>query len=218
MVAITIYCDNHETDFCAMAPAPPMDKEGYWGEPTSTLDWCEENYVVTPYIAEFWNTISNAVMIVPALAGAVYSWRIGLEPRFIVLNLALFVVGIGSWLFHMTLKYEMQLLDELPMIYGTAALIYTLHNCASGLKEASLVGAAVPVSYCVTVSIAYITMRKPILHQAFYGALVFLLIYKSIEACKREPKIVPYVVTSFSLYLIGFILWNFENHFCSTVR
>lgn len=29
------------------------DKEGYWGKPTATLDWCEENYAVTPYIAEF---------------------------------------------------------------------------------------------------------------------------------------------------------------------
>ena len=26
---------------------------GFWGEPTSTLDWCEENYVVTKYVAEF---------------------------------------------------------------------------------------------------------------------------------------------------------------------
>ena len=30
---------------CAMAPA--ADREGYWGPTTSTLHWCEENYVVT---------------------------------------------------------------------------------------------------------------------------------------------------------------------------
>jgi hypothetical protein len=33
--------------------APAADREGYWGLPTSTLDWCEENYEVTRYIAEF---------------------------------------------------------------------------------------------------------------------------------------------------------------------
>lgn len=26
---------------------------GYWGSPTATLDWCEENYAVTHFIAEF---------------------------------------------------------------------------------------------------------------------------------------------------------------------
>jgi dihydroceramidase len=30
---------------------------------------------------------------------------------------SLLVVGIGSLLFHMTLRYEMQLMDELPMIW-----------------------------------------------------------------------------------------------------
>lgn len=33
--------------------APAADREGYWGPTTSTLDWCEENYAVTWYIAEF---------------------------------------------------------------------------------------------------------------------------------------------------------------------
>ena len=26
---------------------------GYWGKPTSTLDFCEENYIVNFYMAEF---------------------------------------------------------------------------------------------------------------------------------------------------------------------
>ena len=29
-------------------------------------------------------------------------------------------IGVGSFLFHATLKYEAQLLDELPMIYTSA--------------------------------------------------------------------------------------------------
>ena len=36
--------------------SPPMYRDstsGYWGFPTSTMDWCEENYAVTRYIAEF---------------------------------------------------------------------------------------------------------------------------------------------------------------------
>jgi len=35
--------------------APPEDQPivGYWGKPTSTLDFCEENYIVNFYMAEF---------------------------------------------------------------------------------------------------------------------------------------------------------------------
>ena len=29
------------------------DYPGYWGPPTATLDWCEANYDVTFYVAEF---------------------------------------------------------------------------------------------------------------------------------------------------------------------
>jgi len=36
----------------------------------------------------------------------------------------LFMVGLGSWMFHMTLLYKYQLLDELPMILGSLVFGY----------------------------------------------------------------------------------------------
>lgn len=45
------------------------DKSGYWGPVTSTMDWCESNYVVTEYVAEFYNSISNIGYLTWALMG-----------------------------------------------------------------------------------------------------------------------------------------------------
>ena len=36
-----------------MPPSSPHDIVGIWGKPTSTLDWCEENHIISPLIAEY---------------------------------------------------------------------------------------------------------------------------------------------------------------------
>lgn len=33
-------------------------KLGYWGHATATLDWCEENYAMSPFVAEFCKNIT----------------------------------------------------------------------------------------------------------------------------------------------------------------
>ena len=48
--------------------------------------------------------------------------------RFSILYLCLLLTGIGSWMFHMTLLYEMQLLDELPMVWGSSYMVYSLYK------------------------------------------------------------------------------------------
>ena len=42
------------------------NNEGMWTNVSapSTVDWCEENYIVTPYIAEFWNTVCGLTTII----------------------------------------------------------------------------------------------------------------------------------------------------------
>ena len=99
--------------------------DGYWGDTTATLDWCEKNYEVSCpisssftahkelvasmqvswYIAEFWNTLTNLSMIIPPLWGIHKCLQRGLETRYLVGFFALLLVGIGSTMFHMTLQW-----------------------------------------------------------------------------------------------------------------
>lgn len=96
-------------------------REGYWGAPTGDFDWCEENYPysegIMGYIAEPWNTFSNLAWPPLSLAiGARLHWLNMLDAQAVAgLTLAA-LIGTGSFLFHATLLYEAQLLDELPMI------------------------------------------------------------------------------------------------------
>ena len=91
---------------------------GYWSPSTSSIDWCERNYVVTQYIAEFWNCVSSFAMCV---LGALLFFR-GLynkiETRFLLSSLGFVVVGLGSAYFHGTLTHLGQMADELPMVYS----------------------------------------------------------------------------------------------------
>ncbi|KAJ9103887.1 hypothetical protein QFC21_002350 [Naganishia friedmannii] len=91
--------------------------EGFWGAHTASIDWCEDNYTTSRYIAEFFNTISN----VPFIAIGFYGWwramQTGLPQKYALPLLGLSAIGAGSFGFHMTLRWDWQLMDELPMIY-----------------------------------------------------------------------------------------------------
>ncbi|KAG0364760.1 ceramidase [Gamsiella multidivaricata] len=138
------------------------NSDGYWGPPTSSIDWCEENYVVSYYIAEFFNSFSSFAMI---LLGEAACYSIGrlqssmassgttsssggssshttpgvAAPSLFRFKLAfrtITVVGIGSFLFHATLLHHMQMLDELPMLYSVLALFFCLIESRFGPQPA----------------------------------------------------------------------------------
>ena len=64
---------------------PPFDfdpvNDGYWGDTTSSLDWCEDNYAVSWYIAEWYNSVTNLAMVIPACYGLWHCWTHSLELR-----------------------------------------------------------------------------------------------------------------------------------------
>lgn len=102
--------------------------EGFWSTfgAAASVDWCEPNYVVTPYIAEFWNTLSSLGIAAFGVAGVVHCARAGrrVEPRFWGSFVALAVIGLGSAGFHGTLLKYPQATDELPMVWASLLFVY----------------------------------------------------------------------------------------------
>ena len=39
------------------------------GKPTAAIDWCEINYEVSPYVVEWWNTLSSMNLWLAGLIG-----------------------------------------------------------------------------------------------------------------------------------------------------
>ncbi|CAM4341586.1 unnamed protein product [Lepidochelys olivacea] len=199
--------------------APAADRAGYWGAPTSTLEWCEENYAVSSYVAEFWNTVSNLIFILPPIYGAIQTYKDGLEKRYLAAFFCLTAVGLGSWCFHMTLKYEMQLLDELPMIYSCCVFVYCLYECFKQKNSVNYPLLFVLITFSVIVSMIYLNLKEPVFHQIVYGALVSIIVLRSVYIVLWVyPWLRGLGYTSLSVFLMGFFFWNVDNIFCDKLR
>lgn len=78
----------------------------------SNVEWCEDKYVITPYIAEFWNTLTGIPYMYMAIVG-VLTARTRFERA---LWTEVFFIGFGTSMFHGTLTLGGQLVDEIAII------------------------------------------------------------------------------------------------------
>ncbi|KAJ3100955.1 Alkaline ceramidase 3 [Phlyctochytrium bullatum] len=203
----------------------PAGLKGHWGKPTSTLDWCEENYIVSYYIAEFWNSLSNAFYTNLAVLGLFLCYKIGAETRAYLAFLSLFVVGVGSFLFHATLLFETQMMDELPMIYCGCILVYNITLTFPSKLSEKVVG-LVLASYGLLVTVLYLYIQNPVFHQVCYALLVSIMVFQPWSQIQHLGKTLPndasrlrtLYIFSLATYMGGFAIWNFENLNCDALR
>jgi len=98
----------------------------------STIDWCELNYIESEYIAEYWNSITGVFLIMSGILfnkfnkDLILQNNISIQDHFKKIYILLILVGVGTILFHSTLLYPFQLLDEIPMILLTSEYIKIL--------------------------------------------------------------------------------------------
>ena len=92
---------------------------------------------------------------------ACYTTKISCIFRFHLCFASLFVVGIGSWMFHMTLQYEMQMLDELPMVWGGLTILYCMCVVQSRKEDEKLACYMTTIASIFT--IAHLYLKIPML-------------------------------------------------------
>lgn len=199
--------------------------DSYWGAATATLDWCEENYVITRYIAEFYNSISNAGMLALGAYGAYRSWKLGLDWRYVVGFLSIAVVGMGSFSYHATLLSQAQLFDELPMLWASGTYAYITSPVKWRRDEATRFKLAATVTALIAgSSVFYVWNRNPLFFESCFGVFVSIVTFRCIQMSRAKAdfpgaKNARRLLKIGSLgFFFGFGLWVFENTFCDVLR
>ncbi|KAK8083017.1 alkaline phytoceramidase, partial [Apiospora saccharicola] len=215
--------------------------KGWWGEKTVTLNFCEEDYVMNHYVAEVCNTVTNALFIWLGYRGIRDCIKYSHPWIFFVAFMGYSVVGVGSTFFHATLKYPMQLVDELAMIYTTCFMCYATFSYGRSKGISAVLGVALAgLSYYITER--YYRTKDPQFHQDAYGILTAIVVFSNMYIIekqvrpalkarqeKRNPnpaiqsadatvnEMWVMVITGLTIFLGGFLAWNLDNIYCQTI-
>lgn len=188
----------------------------FWGPVTSKYDWCEKNYAYSPYIAEFYNTISNFPGIVLAFIGLINALRQRFEKRFSVLHISNMILAIGSVLYHAKLQHVQQQYDETPMVWEMLLYIYILYSPDWHYRS------TIPTFLCLygaIFALIHSQFHLGILFKFHYVALCLLCIprmykyYIHTEDMTAKGLAKCYVATLF----LATLFWLFDRLFCSQI-
>eukprot|EP01084_Bolivina_argentea_P314782 545252_1 len=183
--------------------------EGFWGEVTATRDWCENNYAVTYYVAEFWNTTSNIFYYIVFLNIFYYKRKYSkyLSFNYSLLVYSILIVGIFSTLFHGTLLYWPQQFDRIfclyPLIGASQALLDFKRNVISFMLT---------VSHCV-----FSLIWLVILFEFYLAFLTIFTLYKSYSISTdyiHSNCLNHHIVKAFMILLISFAINGLDLFFC----
>lgn len=182
---------------------------GFWGEVTATRDWCEHNYQVTYYIAEFWNTISNLAYIIAFININYYKRRYN---NYLSVNYSLFlygilIVGIFSTLFHGTLLYWPQQFDRIFCLYPLVGASQALLDF-----KREVISILMTFAHCL-----FSLIWLLILYEVYLAGLAIFALYKSYSISNdyiHSKELNNHVIKAFLILLISFAINGLDLFFC----
>lgn len=204
----------------------------------SSINWCEEDYAVYSFIAEFWNSITGVCLCL----SSIYCFYKNKQDNINYLtysNILLFLVGIGTVLFHSTLIYIWQLLDEIPMmlivieytrILSRLTLAFKLNLFRMNHRFMYKLIPVVILSYYIHPKLQVITFQGCLV--IFIGLLLYSFnkINYSLNKFRFNSNVICHsefekydklinLMTKYNkkgLFLMFFslVIWNIDNHYC----
>ncbi|KAG8998272.1 hypothetical protein FRB94_006970 [Tulasnella sp. JGI-2019a] len=203
---------------------PGQKTFGPWGNHTSSLDWCEDNYTHLTFIAEFWNTTSNIPFIMLGIFGVLSTYGLPSRTRYALAHSFIAIIGTGSFIFHGTLLWHAQvILDELPMLWSAAISLYltSVGGAVDGSLKLKMLITAIPIGF----SWLYLCFPHPLLHQVAFAGMQVVSVLQGVRLFESLPSATAeqrrmvsackyHFFVGAGVFLLGFAIWNVDNLFC----
>jgi len=175
----------------------------FWGLPDISISFCEDKYVVSKYIAEYYNTMSALSYIIVGL--------IFYNTKFKNLSRIIILLGLGTALLHGTLRFYGQWFDEISMLILSFFIIKEIRRERFNKRTNNL--------YLLGLILPYFVFERFFC----YFFLVFCSLQIYIYLIARKDLIIYsleyYLIKSYSIILIlSGICWVLDQLFCEYVR
>jgi alkaline ceramidase len=187
---------------------------------SSPVDWCESNYIITPQIAEFYNTFSNILFLVgpPVLIYLFKEYGKLVHPFIHVVWTLLIVVGLSSAYFHATLSLAGQLLDELTILwvfFSTFAVFVPKRYLPKIFKNRRRFYVFM---FFFTLASTFMSFYRPAANAFAMMFLtiptVYLLCHELIQIKEQEKKVYNLGFRTVAVLVIAVICWISDRMFC----
>lgn len=168
----------------------------YWGIRDASVKFCEEPYVHSNYIAEYYNTLSGISYILIALPYV--------KSNIQTIAIPSICLGIGTIFLHMTQRYYGQIMDELAML----TVCYLILNKLNKNKYPKKILPFLMLIYIQNYENFLVFFTK------FVGLMV-LLVYESYHIkIKNKIHRRVFLICMF----IGGLCWGLDQMLCEYVQ
>ncbi|MCL2447764.1 MAG: ceramidase [Polyangiaceae bacterium] len=150
------------------------------------------------------NTTSSLALVAAGLLGFAFHRRV-LERPFLLAYAALVVVGLVSVAFHATLRFELQMMDELPMLWLALVIAFILaqRRHLPGTRAGRRLAMILAAHGLLVTALCAVTR----------GALQFACFQRSSRA--SAPR--RLLAVGFTAYGVAITAWFADLRFCSLV-
>tara|TARA_B100000161_G_C33541055_1_gene410678 strand:- start:1121 stop:1729 length:609 start_codon:yes stop_codon:yes gene_type:complete len=191
------------------------------------MRWCEPKFLYSIYIAEFWNSITSLIFCLIGAYGYYNHRNLGISntPWYL-----LALIGMTSFLFHLTLSFVGQFLDELSIIllvsyclkelYDLNDLIYyfilTILSLVSWFFPFASPFIFITSGTCLALS-TYVSIKnneaRKLWNYCINTGLFSVLLWGIDFICYINTHMYWHIVVSFSAYLmILYVINNKKNY------
>ena len=174
----------------------------FWGKPDVSVSFCEEKYVVSDYIAEYYNTMSALSYVIVGI--------LFYRTRLKRLSGIMILLGLGTALLHGTLRFYGQWLDEISMLILSFYIIKEVRFLRFNKRTNNL--------YLFPLILPYFVFERYFCYFFIVFSLLQTYIYFIARKKVIKDTIEYYLIKSYSLILIiSFVCWLLDQLFCEYV-